>query len=142
MKRIISGFLTLVMLLGSLVVSADAAWADKVNEQGDPIIDYLTKDYATPEDKLADMLFCKEEKGIQIYYEEFTGEVAFVDTVTGQVHFTNPIDIASGFQSISDPIKQQLLSQLSITFLENDVEKTFHSYKEAALRGISCHRIG
>jgi len=135
MKRIISGFLTLVMLLGSLVVSADAAWADKVNEQGDPIIDYLTKDYATAEDKLADMLFCKEEKGIQIYYEEFTGEVAFVDTVTGQVHFTNPIDIASGFQSISDPIKQQLLSQLSITFLENDVEKTFHSYKEAALRG-------
>lgn len=135
MKRIISGFLTLVMLLGSLVVSADAAWADKVNEKGDPIIDYLSKDYATSEDKLADMIFCKEEQGIQIYYEEFTGEVAFIDTATGQVHFTNPIDIASGFQTISDPIKQQLLSQLSITFLENDVEKTMHSYTEAALRG-------
>ena len=54
--RILSAFLTLVMLLGSLVVSADAAWADKVNEQGDPIIDYLSKDYATSEDKLADMI--------------------------------------------------------------------------------------
>lgn len=135
MKRIVSAFLTLVMLLGSLVVSADAAWSDKVNDNGDPIIDYLTKNYATPEDKLADMVFLKEEKGIQIYYEEFTGEVAFVDTVTGQAHFTNPYDIASGYQTISDSVKQELLSQLSITFLENEVQKTMQSYKEAALRG-------
>jgi hypothetical protein len=74
MKRIISGFLTLVMLLGSLVVSADAAWADKVNEKGDPIIDYLSKDYATSEDKLADMTLVKEQNGKQLYYEEFTGD--------------------------------------------------------------------
>lgn len=135
MKRIVSGFLTLAMLLGSLVVSADAAWADKVNEQGNPIIDYLNNNYETPEAKLADMIFCKEEQGIQIYFEEFTGEVAFVDTVTGQIHFTNPIDIASGYQTISDPIKQELLSQLEISYLENGVEKTMNSYTEAALRG-------
>lgn len=134
-KRIVSAFLTLVMLLGSLVVSVDAAWADKVNEDGDPLINYLTKSYTTPIAKLADMVFIKEEQGIKIYYEEFTGEVAFYDTIAGQVHFTNPIDIATGFATISDDVKQDLLSQLSITFLDNEVEKKMNSYKEAALRG-------
>ena len=87
MKRIISGFLTLVMLLGSLVVSADAAWADKVNEKGDPIIDYLSKDYATSEDKLADMIFCKEEQGIQILYLCLTVSFAAPPLITTDVVF-------------------------------------------------------
>ena len=134
MKRILSAFLTLVMLLGSMVVSVDAAYSDKVNEDGDPLINYLQKVYATPEEKLADMILAKEQYGYQLWYEEFTGEIAVVDTVTGQTYFSNPYDIASGYQTISDPIKQELLSQLMITFLENDVTKEMNSYKEAALR--------
>lgn len=134
-KRIVSAFLTLVMLLGSLAVSADAAWADKVDENGDPIINYLTQVYASPEEKLADMILCKEAYGYQLYYEEFTGEVAVVNTTTGEVIFSNPYDIASGYQAISDPVKQKLLSQIVITYLENDVQKTMLSYTEAALRG-------
>ena len=59
-KRIISAFLTLVMLLGSMVVSVDAAWSDKVDEKGDPIINYLQQVYATPEEKLADMILVKK----------------------------------------------------------------------------------
>ena len=77
-KRIISAFLTLVMLLGSMVVSVDAAWSDKVDEKGDPIINYLQQVYATPEEKLADMILVKEAYGFQLYYEEFTGEFALV----------------------------------------------------------------
>jgi len=134
MKRILSAFLTLVMLLGSMVVSVDAAYADKVNEDGDPLINYLQQVYATPEEKLADMILAKEQYGYQLWYEEFTGEIAVVDTATGQVYFSNPYDLASGYQTISDPIKQELLSQLMITFLENDVTKEMNSYKEAALR--------
>ena len=134
MKRILSAFLTLVMLLGSMVVSVDAAYSDKVNEDGDPLINYLQKVYATPEEKLADMILAKEQYGYQLWYEEFTGEIAVVDTVTGQTYFSNPYDLASGYQTISDPIKQELLSQLMITFLENDVTKEMNSYKEAALR--------
>ena len=134
MKRILSAFLTLVMLLGSMVVSVDAAYADKVNEDGDPLINYLQQAYATPEEKLADMILAKEQYGYQLWYEEFTGEIAVVDTATGQTYFSNPYDIASGYQTISDPIKQELLSQLMITFLENDVTKEMNSYKEAALR--------
>lgn len=134
MKRILSAFLTLVMLLGSMVVSVDAAYSDKVNEEGDPLINYLQQVYATPEEKLADMILAKEQYGYQLWYEEFTGEIAVVDTATGQVYFSNPYDLASGYQTISDPIKQELLSQLMITFLENDVTKEMNSYKEAALR--------
>ena len=59
-KRIVSAFLTTVMFLGSLVVPAEAAYADKVDEDGVPLIDYLNTNYETPEDKLADMLMVKE----------------------------------------------------------------------------------
>ncbi len=135
MKRILSAFLTLVMLLTSLVVSTEAAWADKVDEKGNPIIDYIYQEYLTPEQKLADMVFCKEVEGFEIYFEEFTGEVAFVDTLTGQVHFTNPFDIALEDQKISETVKEKLLSQIHITFLENGAEKSMNSYVEAALRG-------
>ncbi len=134
-KRLISAVLTLATLLTSLVVSADAAWADKVDDKGDPIINYLTQDYATPEEKLADMVLCKEAYGYQLYYEEFTGEFALVKTSTGEVLFSNPYDINSGYQTISDPTKKQLLSQLTISYLENDVQKSMDSYTEAALRG-------
>lgn len=134
-KRLISAFLTLVMLIGTLAVGVDAAWADKVNEDGEPIINYLADAYTSPEAKLADMIMVKEQNGYQLWYEEFTGEIAVVDLSTGQVTFSNPWDVASGFQAISDAVKEQLLSQLIITYLENDVQKTMNSYTEAALRG-------
>ncbi len=133
--KIISAFLALVMLFGSLVISADAAWEDKVDKDGNPIISYLTEVYSSPEEKLAAMVLCTEAYGYQLWYEEFTGEIAVVDTATGQTWFSNPYDLNSGFQAISDPVKEQLLSQLRISYLENDVEKTMDSYTEAALRG-------
>jgi len=134
LKRIVSAILSLVMVLSSLVISVDAAYADKVNEDGDPIIDYLNQDYATPEEKLAQMIMVREQNGMQLWYEEFTGEVAVKVLATGQTFFSNPYDVASGYQAISDAVKQQLLSQIMITFLENDVQKPMNSYQEAALR--------
>ena len=65
-KRLISAFLTLVMLIGTLAVGVDAAWADKVNEDGDPIINYLADVYDSPEAKLADMIMVKEQNGFQL----------------------------------------------------------------------------
>ncbi len=137
-KRIISGFLTLVMLLSSLVISAGAAWEDKVDDNGDPIINYLTQVYETPEQKLADMIMVKEAYGYQLWFEEFTGEIAVIDTTTGQAVFSNPWDMALSsdkYQNISAGVRQQLLSQLIITFLDNGTTKTMNSYTEAALRG-------
>ena len=137
-KRIISGLLTLVMLLGSLVIPTGAAWEDKVDDNGDPIINYLTQVYDTPEQKLGDMIMVKEAYGYQLWFEEFTGEIAVVDTATGQMVFSNPWDMALSsekYQNISAGVRQQLLSQLIITCLDNGTPKTMNSYIESALRG-------
>lgn len=133
MKRFLSAFLTLVMLAGAMTVPTAAAWEDKVDEDGNPLIDYKTEVYANPEQKLADMILVKEEKGYQMWFEEFTGEVAIVDTASGQVHFSNPIDISQ--TSASPAVKEELLSQVIINYKDNDVSKKMFSYTEAALRG-------
>lgn len=133
--RIISAFLTLVMVLSSLTVGIEAAWADKVDDDGNPIINYLTEEYTTPEAKLADMVMVKEQDNYQLWYEEFTGEVALLDTLTGQILFSNPYDIASSYNTASQAVKQRLLSQILITYFENEVQKDMNSYVEAALRG-------
>ena len=66
MKRFLSAFLTLVMLAGAMTVPTAAAWEDKVDEDGNPLIDYKTEVDANPEQKLADMTLAKEEKGDQM----------------------------------------------------------------------------
>ena len=91
-KRIISTALALVMALGVLAViphETEAATvtplsAGKIDEKGEPLIDYSnrgSKDkFETREAKLATMMKIKEESGIVIYYEAYTGEVAFENT--------------------------------------------------------------
>jgi len=133
-SRILSAFLALVMLLGIFTTGVNAAWADKVDEDENPIIDYMTQVYGNPDKKLAEMIMVKEEGGYQFWFEEFTGEVAVVDTASGQTFFTNPIDVAAT-ASTSEAVKQKLLSQVIINYLDNDVSKEMNSYKEAALRG-------
>ena len=132
--RILSAILTLVMLMSVLTTGVSAAWADKVDEEGEPLIDYMYQVYANPEEKLADMIKVKEEKGFELWFEEFTGEVALVNQTTGQVLFSNPFDIAEN-RSISSSVKQKLLSQVIISFYEKGVKKEYNSYTEAALRG-------
>ena len=133
-SRILSAFLALVMLLGIFTTGVNAAWEDKVDEDENPIIDYMTQVYGNPDKKLAEMIMVKEEGSYQFWFEEFTGEVAVVDTASGQTFFTNPIDVAAN-ASTSVAVKQKLLSQVIINYLDNDVSKEMNSYKEAALRG-------
>ncbi|MBE6569329.1 MAG: hypothetical protein E7658_03810 [Ruminococcaceae bacterium] len=132
--RILSAILTLIMLMGAMTTGVSAAWADKVDEDGKPLIDYMYQVYNNPEEKLADMIKVKEEKGFELWYEEFTGEVALVNQTTGQILFSNPFDIAQN-KSISSSVKQKLYSQLLISFYEKGVKKEYNSYTEAALRG-------
>ena len=58
-KKILSVFLALVFVMGVIVPAAvtpvGAAWADKVDEDGNPIINYFTKSYGSDADKLSDM---------------------------------------------------------------------------------------
>ncbi len=138
MKRIICALLTLVTVVSLIPVTVQpvsAARADKVDAEGNPLIDYLHTAYETPEAKLADMVLVKDQNGHQLWYEEFTGEVAFVDKASGQILFSNPWDVAAPYNDASDATKQELLSQLVITYVENGAEKKMNSYKDSALRG-------
>lgn len=140
-KRILSALLALLTVLGSICITAyasavpaAAAYEDKLNDDGTPKIDYLTKEYKTGSAKLKDMILIREQNGFQLWYEEFTGEVALVNPETGEGIFTNPYDIAVGNYA-SKATRQQLLSQLAVTFTYNGVEKTMYSYTDAALLG-------
>ena len=139
-NKIISAVLSLIMALGTLIPMtvqqpAYAAYADKINEDGDPIINYITKAYRSPEEKLSDMICVKKQNGREIWYEEFTGEICFVNTETGQMLFSNPWDVAAEYNIASRATKQKLLSQIMISYLENGVTKQMNSYADAALRG-------
>lgn len=137
-RRIMSLILALATVLGSMVFTAvgtGAAYEDKVDDNGDPVINYISQSYSTPQEKLADMTLMKEQNGYELYVEEFTGEIAFVDKETGETLFSNPYDLAAGYNWASASTKKKLLSQLVVTYEENGTESTMYSYEEAAMRG-------
>ena len=139
MKRIICAFLSLVMAVGVFAPAAiqpvSAAWEDKVGEDGKPLINYTGTAYASPQDKLKDMVLMKEQNGHQIWFEEFTGEIAYVDLASGQILFSNPWDVAASYNKASNTTKAGLLSQIIISYTENGQVKEMNSYTDAALRG-------
>lgn len=144
MKRILSAFLTLVMVIGSVgiagymgVIDTYAAANDsKVDEDGNPIIDYVSNPFKSEEAKLATMTLVREQDGYQLYYEDYTGEIAFRSVETGETIFSNPYDLAdSSVNRGSASTRKRLLSQLAVTYENNNVESTMYSYEEAAVRG-------
>lgn len=139
LKRILSVFLALVFTFGIIgefgIENVGAAYADKVDADGNPIINYYTQEYKTQEAKLADMLLYKEQNGYRIYVEEFTGEIAFQDVETGNVIFSNPYDIGVEGNAQSNSTKNRLLSQITLTYEDNGTSKEMLSYTDAALRG-------
>ena len=142
-KRIISAFLTLVMVFGAIAVTgsvatvdvAAAETTDKFDEEGNPVINHVTKAYATPNAKLADMTLMKAQDGYELYVEQISGEIAFRNTESGEILFSNPYDIAAGYNWASTSTRQKLLSQLIVNYEENGVSASMNSYVEAALRG-------
>ena len=136
-KRLFTLFLAAVMLAGSAASAVSAAvttgtkatadteeevvvdydtmtfdeiYATKVDEEGDPVINYLADGFLTPEEKLATMVKVYEDKGYELWYEYYTGEIALKDTRTGQIMMTNPYDV-SGIDSMSSSnVRKQLLS--------------------------------
>ncbi len=145
-KRIASAALALVMSLGVvtiLPIETSAATvtpvsAGKIDADGNPLINYSGKSstdvYESREAKLGTMMKIKEESGVIIYYEAYTGEVAFENTVTGDILFTNPYDLSGSYFSESEATKKQLLSQIHLTYLDNGEEKEMWSFEEAAER--------
>ncbi len=98
--------------------------------------DYTTKIYATPEEKLATMRVALETEEFRLYVDDFSGEVACENKITGEKLFTNPYDVGSSTGNATT--KYEILSQIIVTFKDNSqggLLKTFTSYEESALRG-------
>ncbi len=142
--KLISLFLTVLMLLSAFSVMftvgvyADDAVSTVAEEDLNTsakisIEDYTTQIYATPEEKLATMELFLEKGSYRLYVDRNSGEVACVNTVTGEKIFTNPYDV--GASTGNDATKQEILSQIIVQFTDTQGQlKTFTSYQEAAIR--------
>ena len=144
-RKFLSAFLTLLMLLSiiptALITPIFAA--DEETEEESDTIDYLTKVFESDEEKLATMELKVENDYYELYVETYTAEVALRNKKTGEIVFTNPINIPETFVSAnsgkettsSADIKKQLLSQVVISYTDNDKEVNFYSFTEACERG-------
>ena len=151
LNRIISMLLAIFMVIGSLtamfsvqVFAADDANSneDKDSSETEPPkieaeeeIDYTQQIYVTPEEKLKTMTlaFKNSVLGYELWVDYYSGEVACVNTITGEKLFTNPYDV--GATTGSDKTKYELLSQIIVNFTDNQgQEHTFLSFEEAVLR--------
>ena len=153
--KFISLLLAVLLMLGSLsvlsVFSASAteegtgtgtgtgSTTDK-KEEVEETIDYTTQVYETPEAKLATMLNKNGKPGpwlvkgdYELYVDAFSGEVAYRNTKTGEILFTNPYDIGTSTLG-SENTKKELLSQIIIKYTDNNQSPTFVSYEMAALK--------
>ncbi len=145
-KKIITGLLSFAMIAGSFaaldveiaqtaLADNSQGWQEKVDENGEPLINYPNYDFKTPEAKLESMALVYEGNGHQLWYEYYTGEVACVDTTTGQILWSNPYDIGSTKYSAGITTKNDLLSQIKLQYQFNGTTVTMNSYVEAAQKG-------
>lgn len=141
--KLISLFLTVLMLLGTFsvlftvnVFAADDEAAEddeQITVEVEKVADYTTQIFATPEEKLATMTLFLTKGDYQLYVDEYSGEVACVNTVTGEKLFTNPYDV--GASTGNEATKQEILSQIIVKFTDKQGQnKTFTSFQEAVLR--------
>ena len=158
--KTLSGFLafmTIITLLASLsmlpVFAADEETEETERAFEDIYTDFYLNpyydgekdglenpDFTTQEKRLAAMTLQYTKGDFQLYIDPITGEVAIKDTTTGDILFTNPYDLAeiplsgdAGTRSISQITKRRLLSQVSISYTDNDVVKSYNSFTDSAL---------
>ncbi len=149
-NKIISLLLAVVMLIGSLTaamaISVSAEESDTNEKQEDVTTevivqktpeDYTEKIYASEDEKLASMSLAFRNHGYEIYVDSYSGEVAIVNLSTGEKLFSNPWDVAADKSSNSTTddsttgsIKEQLLSQIELTF----TDITGHTYTYTSFR--------
>lgn len=96
-------------------------------------VDYVNDVFANPDEKLATMRLALKKGNYSLYVDDYSGEVACVNTLTGEKIFTNPYDV--GAATGNEATKYEILSQLIVTFTDTTgQEKTFTSFEEAAER--------
>ena len=151
-KRILSMMLALLMAFGVLgifctvptaTVSAAEATDDvpvQEEEEYVAIVDAaLGTSYESAQDKIdsdVNMRPAAKYGNYELYVNDYTGEIAFKDVLTGQILLSNPYDVPN-YQSIATETRKQLLSQIMLgyTNITANTSHTFYSYTEAAARG-------
>ena len=151
-KRIVSMMLALLMAFGVLgifctvptaTVSAAETTEDVPEQEVEEyvaIVDAaLSTAYDSAQDKIdsdVNMRPAAKYGNYELYVNDYTGEIAFKDVVTGQILLSNPYDIPN-YQSIAEDTRKQLLSQIMLgyTNITTNTAHTFYSYTEAAARG-------
>lgn len=145
--RLLSGFLAFLMVFSTaasltfLPVSAASTTTTTTTttttgEDGTDTIDYMSKVYATADEKLADMtaMVTSEDGRYTLYIDKYSGEIGYHDNTLNQTLFSNPYNLNDVSKSSSTDIKAKLLSQVIIKYLDNDKECYYNSYTEAAER--------
>lgn len=137
--RLLSAFLTVVMVFGMLpaieVAAADALVPGYDYEEGETTIDYLNQRFETAEEKLATMTKYLSKGDFELYVEPISGEIAYVNTKTGQILLSNPYDVAHPAAASANTIRNKLLSQIIIKYVDNGSEIEMNSFVEACQRG-------
>lgn len=150
MKKIISFVLALVTVISCFAVTtvATSAATVKIDDYMDVLTDAYDHSYASASAYVTDqvskgyMKLMARAYGYELYCNEYTGEMAYVNVATGQVLTSNPYDFSELPQTgtEADPTKSSthtnLLSQVEVRFVDNEnKERTFTSFVEAAARG-------
>ena len=148
--KLISLLLAVMMVLSAITVlfTVDAFAADSTETEtgtegsgnaGTTVaVDHLTHYFATPEEKIATMKLAYEKDGVQLYVDSVSGEVAYVNTKTGEKLFSNPYDVASS--TGNEATKHEILSQIIVEYKKttaglNEATEKLTSYLDAAERG-------
>lgn len=140
-KRILSLLFAVLMVLGSFNLAAVQTFAalsaaDIVADD----IDLLTTVFNSAEDRIAAMTHFVTVGDMEIYADDYSGEVAVKNTASGQILLTNPYGV--GASKASNTQKYQLLSQLIVYYTDNTTQKTMTSYEEGSMRGqVKVNRI-
>lgn len=141
MKKIVATLLAVILSISALSglfvieISADEAVSELPN-----ISDYPTTVYRNPQEKLATMTKMLSRDGYELWIDKQSGEVATVETASGNILFSNPYDVASSTGSVST--KGQLLSQIVVNYTDNGMNKQLYSYADAACNDqINVQRI-
>ncbi len=157
--KILSALLAVLMLCGSMSVAAGALTL--YDEKGNPEtsskfesskVDYSvtieknldSSQFDTPDEKLESMELMWEKNGYRLYVDKISGEVATQKISTGELLFSNPWDLSdASYTAVTEgkkdkttalSVKKKLMSQIVITYIDNDNPKELYSCIEAAAR--------
>ena len=139
-KRIISAFMSVVMIIGVLAsMSVLPAFAAETEDEGAKVEknkqyyldNYVNKNYATPALKLATMTKYLEDDKYIFYVQTESGEWALENKLTGQYLFSNPHDI--GGTTSSEETKMNLYSQVIINYSDSGVAKSYTSFEDCVM---------